>query len=154
MMAVVTNFWTYVTENSLSLVVGSVVGALIAGGFRMGTGRRAKVTQRHAQEDQEFSELKAMVGEVYKALITEPATPLNPNPTPRLIDTVAEMKDTQAKMQATQVVIDRRLCNVEDTLTKNGGVDNTVLDRLSRIETQVGVDPSTTHADSPYVRHN
>jgi len=143
-------FWDVVFENLIPITIGGLIVGAVAGLLRIGG--RKKVAKESAKEQaakdtaDDFAQLRTMTTSIYDALITPPPTPFNPHPEPRLIDTVAEMKTIQHQM-------DVRLGNVETTLTQNGGTGNTMLDRVTRIESQVGVPAHLTHGPTDLTPH-
>ena len=136
---------------TVAFVIGGAVMAFFGVVGRRAENRqadnRAKTHAEQVAEDKLDAELEALVRQMHAALVTPSPTELIPHPPIGLVDTVAEIKQIQAKVAG-------RLLRVETTLTQNGGSGNTLLDRISRIESHVGVDPSITAAYPDLTPHH
>ena len=119
-------------DNSLSGLVGVAAGGVVA------AVTRRKVARQRAKDQaaQIISKHAAKLDEISVALVGRAPTPLDPCPPLGLVRVVGalgtDLQCVRRDVSGLKVKVD----TVEETLTKNGNTgQNTVIDRLGRIET-------------------
>ena len=118
----------------LSPTIAVMVGAIFTGGLTVGT--RAMLTRRahNKADDAHDDEIEELVRDMHRALVTPAPTDLLPNPPIGLLDTVTDMQKRQRCIDTELRAVKEQVAEVTKQLTQNGGRDNTILDRVSRIE--------------------
>lgn len=97
------------------------------------SGKREKKEKKEKIAEVTLEEIKKLTeisNAMHVVLVGAEPSPLNPYPDPGLVTTVPELL--------------RRTTKIENTLFKNGGAGNTVLDRLGRIEEAASANQITT----------
>ena len=128
---------------TIAVMVGLVVTTFIALTTRK-SAKRGEIRDEETAHDQEIED---MVREMHRALVTPPVSDLHPNPPKGIVDTIAEMKMRQLSIDKEVMLMKDQLQEVTKQMTQNGGKDNTLLDRVGRIEDMVANSQVQAHVE-------
>ena len=107
--SILSSLWVQICAGLVVVIVAAATSAFFARTFK----------NRETRKDDDRS-TRELVTEMHVALVGAEKTPLNPNPAPGALKVIADVAE--------------RTTRIEHTLFTNGDRNNTILDRLSRIE--------------------
>jgi hypothetical protein len=140
-----------ILDPALAAIIAGIVVALVTLAWKSRS--EGKKTRKVAQEAKmaadaaHDADIEQLVLEMHQALVTQPPTALVPEQPLGLVDVVKAMRTAQVDIVRRMDGMETDLSEMKTTLTQNGGRENTVVDRLARIED--AVTPEDVHPPAP-----